>query len=140
MIAFLRHIFLDDFWLKLFSTALAVLIWLLVTFASQKEGNVKERVFTSVPVKLVSGSMDVRSFQVYPDRVDVRMKGNAKMIDNLQDSDIHARVDLTGVEAAHFLRKPVEVAAPAGVTLLDTAPQEVQINRGLNVLKETKTE
>jgi hypothetical protein len=53
MIAFLRHIFLDDFWLKLFSMGLAVLIWLLVTFASQKEGNTIEKVFTSVPVKLV---------------------------------------------------------------------------------------
>ena len=38
MIAFLRNLFFEDFWLKLFSLALAVLIWLTVTFASQKGG------------------------------------------------------------------------------------------------------
>ncbi len=37
MIEFLRNLILEDFWLKLFSLALAVLIWLTVTFASQKE-------------------------------------------------------------------------------------------------------
>ncbi len=30
MIAFLRHLFFEDFWLKLFSLVLAVLIWLTV--------------------------------------------------------------------------------------------------------------
>ena len=35
MIAFLRNLLLEDFWLKLFSLALAVLIWFTVTFVSQ---------------------------------------------------------------------------------------------------------
>ena len=140
MIAFLRHIFLDDFWLKLFSMGLAVLIWLLVTFASQKEGNTMEKVFTSVPVKLVSSSIDVRNFQASPSHVDVTVKGDAKTIENMQESDIHARVELTGLEAGHLLSKPVEVAAPAGVTLLFTAPREVEINWQPNALKENKTE
>ena len=37
MINFLRHLFLDDFLLKLFSMLLAIVVWLIVTFASQKE-------------------------------------------------------------------------------------------------------
>jgi YbbR domain-containing protein len=139
MIAFLRHIFLDDFWLKLFSMALAILIWLLVTFASQKEGNIKERVFTSVPVKLMSGSIDTRGFSASPGHIEVTVKGNAKTIDNMEAGDIHARVELNGVEAAHA-SKPVEVAAPAGVTLLHTAPLEVEINRLSNAAKENKAE
>src|SRR5207247_4930031 len=107
MIGFLRHIFLDDFWLKLFSMALALLIWLLVTFASKKEGNTVERVFTSVPVKLLSESADVRSFQVDPKQVEVTVKGDARTIENLPETAIHATVDLTGLEAANSLRKPV---------------------------------
>ena len=37
MIAFLRHLILKDFWLKLFSISLAVLIWITVSLAIQKE-------------------------------------------------------------------------------------------------------
>ena len=140
MIAFLRHLFLDDIWLKLFSLALAVGIWLVVTFASQKEGNTKERVFSAVPVRVVSTSADVRSFQAKPDRVEITVKGDAKTIENLQENDIHARVDLTGVEAARFLRRPVEVAAPVGVTCLGAAPREIEVNRGSNVLNGSKSE
>jgi YbbR domain-containing protein len=140
MIAFLRHIFLDDFWLKLFSTALAVLIWLIVTFASQKEGNSRERVFEAIPVQVVSGSADARGFTAVPDRIEVTVRGDAKTINSLQESDLRVRVDLTGMEAARVMRKTVDVAAPAGVTCLKAAPQEVQVSRGVNVLNEAKPE
>ncbi len=143
MIAFFRHLLLDDFWLKLFSTALAVLIWLTVTFANQKEGAFKERVFTGVPVKLVSASADVRNFQAIPDRVELIVRGDARIIDNLEENELRARVDLTGMEASRFLRKSVEVATPPGVTCLHASPQEVEISRGLKVLmmpNETKKE
>ena len=140
MIAFLRHIFVDDFWLKLFSTALAVLIWLIVTFASQKEGNARERVFEGIPVQVVSGSADVRGFNAIPDRIEVTVRGDARTINNLQDSDVRVRVDLTGMEAARALRKTVDVAAPAGVTCLKAAPQEVEVSRGVKVLNEVKPE
>jgi hypothetical protein len=140
MIAFLRHLFFDDFWLKLFSMALAVLIWLTVTFASQREGATKERVFSAIPVQIVSTTADVRSFQASPDRIEVTVRGEAKSLDNLQAGDLRVRVDLTGMEAARILRKTVEVAAPAGVTCLKAAPQEVQVSRGLHVLNELKSE
>ena len=129
MIAFLRHLFFDDFWLKLFSMALAVLIWLTVTFASQKEGVTKERVFSAVPVQVVSTSADVRSFQANPDRVEVTVRGDAKSLDSLQAENLRVRVDLTGLEAASKLRKTVEVSAPAGITCLKAAPQEVDVSR-----------
>ena len=139
MIRFLRHIFFDDFWLKLFSTALAILIWLVVTFASEKAG-IKERVFEALPVQIVSTASDVRSFQAMPERIEVTVKGDSKIIDNLQPKDVRVRVDLTGMEAARNQRQPVEVAVPEGVTCLKAAPHEVQITRGLNVLDESKAE
>src|SRR5439155_25573548 len=55
MIPFLRHLFLHDLSLKLFSLALAVLIWLTVTFAIRKEyspiANLKPR--NAVPATYV---------------------------------------------------------------------------------------
>jgi|SRR4051812_35234531 hypothetical protein len=139
MIRFVRHIFFDDFWLKLFSLALALLIWLVVSFASEKEG-IKERVFAAVPVQIVSTASDVRSFQPVPERVEVTVKGEGKVIDNLQQKDVRARVDLTGMEAARNQRQPVEVAVPDGVTFVRAAPREVQVTSGLKLLDETKPE
>jgi hypothetical protein len=139
MIKFFRHIFFDDFWLKLFSMALALLIWLVVSFSSGKDA-VTERVFPAVPVQIVSTAADVRSFQALPDRIEVTVKGDYRTIENLQPKDLRVRVDLTGMEAARNQRQPVEVVVPAGVTCLKAAPREVQVSRGLNVLDETKPE
>ena len=139
MIKFFRHIFLDDFWLKLFSMVLALLIWLVVSFSSGKDA-VTERVFAAIPVQIVSTAADVRSFQPIPDRIEVTVKGDSRIIENLQAKDLRVRVDLTGMEAARNQRQPVEVAVPEGVTCLKVAPHEVQVTRGLNLLDEGKTE
>jgi len=127
MIAFLRNLILEDFWLKLFSLALAVLIWLTVTFASQKDVWTDKRVFLSIPVTVLSSSEDMRSFKVNPKEVAVTVQGDATTMQNLQSKDLRAIVDLTGVAVARDLRKRVEVSVPAGVTYLRVAPEEVQI-------------
>jgi YbbR domain-containing protein len=127
MIAFLRNLLLEDFWLKLFSLALAALIWFTVTFVSQKEVRTDTRVFLSLPVSVVSSADDVRNFKVNPDEVEVTVQGDVEILQNLQSKDIRAMVDLTGVAAAHELRKRVGVSVPAGVTFLHVAPEEVQV-------------
>ena len=116
MIAFLRNLLLEDFWLKLFSLALAVLIWFTVTFVSQKEVRTDTRVFFSLPVTVLSAAEDVRNFKVSPSEVQVTVQGDGGTLQNLQSKDIRVMVDLTGVMAARELRKRVEVSAPAGVT------------------------
>jgi hypothetical protein len=127
MIKFLRHLFLEDFLLKLFSLALAVVVWLIVTFASQKGAGTTPRVFYNLPVTVLSSAEDVRNFKVNPNEVIVTVQGDAKTLQNLQSKDIRAMVDLTGVAAARELHKRVEVSAPAGVTCLRVAPEEVQV-------------
>jgi hypothetical protein len=127
VITFLRKLLLEDFWLKLFSLALAALIWFTVTFVSQKEVRTHTRVFFSLPVSVLSSSDDVRNFKVSPSEVEVTVQGDVDTLQNLQSKDIRARVDLTGVAAAHDLRKRVEVSVPAGVTFLHVSPEEVQV-------------
>ena len=127
MIPFLRNLVFEDFWLKLFSLALGVVVWLIVTFASQKEAGTTPRVFYNLPVTILSSAEDVRSFKVSPDEVIVTIQGDAKTVQNLQSKDIRAIVDLTGVAVARDLRKRVEVSVPAGVTHLRVAPEEVQV-------------
>ncbi len=128
MIAFLRHLFLEDCWLKLLSLVLAVLIWLIVSFAaSQKEVGTSRQVFHSLPVLVLSSTDDVRNFKVSPSAVEVTVQGDADTMKKLHDEDVHAIVDLTGVSSPRDLRKRVEVAVPPGVAFISVVPQEVQV-------------
>lgn len=127
MIAFLRGLIFEDYWLKLFSLVLAVLVWLTVTFASQRDIQTEDRVLSHLPVAVVSATEDVRHFRVSPSEVQVRVRGDAKILQNVQSKDIRVIVDLTGVTTARELRKRVEVSAPAGVAHLGVVPEEVQV-------------
>ena len=127
MIKFLRHLFIEDFLLKLVSLALAVVVWLIVTFASQKEAGTTPRVFYNLPVIVLSSAEDVRNFKVSPSEIIVTVQGDAKTVQNLQSKDIRAMVDLTGVATARDLRKRIEVSVPAGVACMRVAPEEVQV-------------
>ena len=55
------------------------------------------------------------------------MRGDSKILKNLQSKDIRVLVDLTGIEAARSLRKRIEVSAPAGVTHVGVQPEEVDV-------------
>lgn len=127
MISFLRHIFLDEFVLKLFSLLLAVVVWLIVTFASQKEAAQTPSVFSNLPIRVVSSTEDVRGFKVSPKDVEVTVRGSAKTLQDLQSKDIQAMVDLTGVATARDLHKRVEVSVPAGVGIIRVVPEEVLV-------------
>jgi YbbR domain-containing protein len=137
MIAFLRNLVLDDFWLKLFSFVLAVLTWFTVrSMATQKEGlamsthpnaPVRQIQISNLPVVILSSAEDVRSFHVSPSAVEVTVQGDAKTLSTLQSKDIRVLVDLTGIGDAHDLRKRIEVSTPAGVTYVKVDPEEVQV-------------
>jgi YbbR domain-containing protein len=134
MIALLRHLIFHDFLLKVFSLALAVLIWFTVT-EIQKEAsplprltmNSEVRTFSNLPVVVMSAAEDVRSFKVYPNDVEVTVQGDARILKNLSSKDIRVIVDLTGVDAAGGLRKRIEVSTPSGVTHVRVEPQEVEV-------------
>ena len=135
MITFLRDLFFHDFWLKLFSLALAVLIWLTVAFAIKKEASpvvaltvpLQEMAFSNLPVIVMSSAQDVRSFKVSPDQVEVTVQGEAKTLRGIQAKDIRVIVDLTDIEAAQALKKRMDVSMPPGISLVRVVPSEVQV-------------
>jgi YbbR domain-containing protein len=128
MIAFLRNLVLEDFWLKLFSLLLAVLLWLTVSFASRKDVGIDQRTLSKVlPVSILASAEDVHNFRVSPTEVVITVQGNPKTLQNLQTNDIRAVVDLTGLGAARDLRKRIEVSVPNGITPLRVVPEEVQV-------------
>jgi YbbR domain-containing protein len=137
MMKLLRHLFVDDFLLKLFSLALALLFWITVSFAiQQKEAfpppaltpTTEVRTFSNLPVMVISSASDVHNFKVSPSQVEVTVQGDEREIRTLESKDVRALVDLTGTEAARSLLKRVEVSVPPGVTLVSITPEEVQVN------------
>jgi len=135
MIDFVRRLFFHDFWLKLFSLSLAVLIWLTVSFAIKKDVSpvasltmdVATRPFSGLPLILLSSAADVRDFKVTPKEVEVTVQGDKRILDKLEKKDIRVIVDLTGIESARDLRKRIDVSTPAGVTHVRVDPEEVAV-------------
>jgi YbbR domain-containing protein len=135
MITFLHDLIFRDFWLKLFSLALAVLIWLTVSFAIQKEGSPatalvlpqQARTFANVPILVMSTAQDVHNMKVRPGVVEVTVQGDAKTVYDLKQMDIRVIVDLTGIESARDLRKRLEVSALPGVSSVRVVPEDVQV-------------
>jgi YbbR domain-containing protein len=136
MIKLLRNLIFKDFWLKLFSFGLAIVLWLIVSIAIQNEvvpgasltQRLTQRTITNLPVVFMSSATDVREIKVSPQHVEVTVQGDVKTLDQLQDSDIRAIIDLTDVSSARDLRKRIHVSTPAGITHVRVEPPEVRIS------------
>jgi YbbR domain-containing protein len=133
MIVFVRNLVVKDFWLKLFSLVLAILIWLTVQFSISKEVSpwsaligraVDEKVLT-VPVSVPTA--DARTVTVDPAQVQVTLRGDPKLLKSLGAEDIRAIVDLTGVEMADGLSRHVQVILPAGISYTQLSPDAVEV-------------
>jgi len=120
--------------LKLFSLALAILIWLTVHFSIDKEvspwsaliGRTADQ--TDVPgVHVSAPAIDGHAVKVEPADVTVTLRGDPKLLKNLRPDLIHAQVNLAGVESASGLRRPVEVILPEGVAYTRIEPAEVEV-------------
>ena len=136
MIELLRYLFVKDFWLKLFSFALAVLIWFTVNIAINKESSgapalsltpVEERKFSDLPVVVLSSAEDVRTVHVNPKNIEVTVRGEPKLLNVVRGRDIRVLLDLTGIPAAHDMRVRIEVTVPAGLSVARVSPEEVQV-------------
>ena len=135
----MRDWFIKDFGWKLFSVFLALAIWLTVHKILEESAPAPVVVpprlaattltnkFTNLPVLVVSAAADVREFHVTPNVVTISVSGRPEVMAGLQAGQVHALVDLTGIEAARDLHRPVDVSMPAGVTLANVDPAEVSV-------------
>src|SRR5215472_17396408 len=103
MIIFVRNLVMKDFWLKLFSLAFAVLIWVTVKFSIDKEispwsaliGRTPDQADVSVPIAIPQ--MNGRTVNINPSQVLVTLHGDPKLLASLGES-VRAQVNLTDVE------------------------------------------
>lgn len=136
MITFLRDACSKDLGLKLFSLALAILIYSFVSvFAIRNESPAlsalalptEVRTFYNLPVLVMSSAADVRQFKVLPEEVAITVQGDPKVLARLESREIRALVDLTGIESAKDLRKRIDVTVPSGITQVRVSPAEVRV-------------
>jgi hypothetical protein len=133
MIVFVRNLVVKDFWLKLFSLALGILIWLTVDFSINKEispwsaliGRAVDEKVLSVPVYVPT--VDARAVSVEPAQVQVTLRGDPKLLKSLGAADVRAVVDLAGVEMADGLSRHVQVILPPGISYTQLSPDAVEV-------------
>ena len=126
MIPFLHKLFLQDFWLKLFSLALAILMWFTVNTALAPPG---QRI-VSLPVTTVvdaGSAVEPIQFSINPKTVSVTLQGDPRTLNLLQKQEIRVRVDLTGMRPIHEARFPIEVSTPAGISYVRVEPEEIEV-------------
>jgi hypothetical protein len=122
-----------DFWWKMFSVVLAVIIWLTVHKIYEEHGTAGAAVLGSpvtyeeLPVLVVSTASDVHDFRVIPAVVSVKVNGLPDVMAVLQANQIRATVDLTDIGSATDLKRRVDVSVPNGVTLVSVDPPKVSV-------------
>ena len=135
MIGLLRKLVFKDFLLKLFSLAMAILIWLLVSIAIRQQPSSAGsagplpagRTFYNLPLGILWATNQMRQFLVSPREVEVTVQGDTNALEKLQPADLRAVVVLTGTEPAGAMSKKIEVAAPPGVSYVRVVPPEAQL-------------
>ena len=120
----LRDIFIKNFGWKLLSVVLASAIWLTIKTTSAEEGQT-ERVYLALPLQIVSGTADVRTFQVEPIAVTVTLKGRTEIINRLAEREIRCLVDTTSADLTQNFRRRVDVAVPSGITVVHVEPDSL---------------
>lgn len=131
----LRELIRHNFWLKLFSFLLAVLVWFAVYVV--KEGNNLGRTFVTspdtetfydVPVHIMKQPDDERLFEISPPSIEVKLTGESAVLRELKRDDIKVYVDLTANRRRQVLRtERVRIHLPPNVTLVQVLPLAVQI-------------
>jgi YbbR domain-containing protein len=134
MILFVRNLVVKDLWLKLFSLVLAILIWFTVYISLRKDvspwaaiiGRTADETVMTIPVRVPANLRDV---SVYPEQVEVTLRGDPKLLGELKQrpGDVRALVNLNDVQSAGGLLRPVELILPQGVFYTHINPQNVEV-------------
>jgi YbbR domain-containing protein len=132
MMPWMDHI-KNNFWMKMFSLALAILIWLAVNsrlengvgFSLNPWNSMDTRDF-DLPVSLLIYPDQGQTFVVNPARVQVTVQGESKALEGLTSSDILAYVRLNDT-LSPLGTFPLEVKPPRDFTVKAYGPRRVSV-------------
>ena len=130
-----RHLIFHNFWLKMFSVALATVIWLAIYHGIQNDvtpaqtilNRLLARQYIRVPVSLVKLPGDTRVFKITPPAVILSITGDDLDSRRIVASDLRAFVDVTSVPSGTAFFAPVRAEAPNGDSVQDVRPPNVMV-------------
>jgi YbbR domain-containing protein len=70
---------------------------------------------------------DARQVTVRPTVVQVTVRGDRQLLDDLSPKAIEAEIDLTGIESARLLQKKIEIHLPPRIVYTRIVPDEVEV-------------
>jgi YbbR domain-containing protein len=127
-----RDIILNNFWLKIFSLVLAIMIWLAVHSNISSQSSRSQNPFRlpdngfARPIMLMTAPNDHQGYVVEPLAVNVKVKGDSDSLKKLNPNDIQVYVRLTrAMDTSGAF--PVEVKLPRNVTLQQVWPSHVHV-------------
>src|SRR6185295_13182350 len=120
VIMWFRNFLQNNFWLKLFSLFLALLIWFSVRFytiydvqTARNTFKLSARLdFLQVPIKVLKSTANTQSCKIEPTLVDVTVAGEKSLLQNLSARDIAPFVSLVGEQAVGVFSNQVQVYTP----------------------------
>jgi len=128
MISF-RDLILHNFWLKLFSIALATVIWLAIYKSIHNENKALISEYIRVPVTVITAPGDKRAFRVTPEEVVVVAVGKDDALLRATRKDIRVNLDLTGFHARSATLQQLQAQAPPDIKVLGLEPSSVDVEQ-----------
>jgi YbbR domain-containing protein len=135
MISFFKRYVLHNFGLKMLSVALATGIWFLIS-PEEQPAEVALRapvVFDHVPSQLEISSEFIPEAQV-------RVRGPERVIRQLQASEVHAEIDLSGAKSGErtFDLTSQEVRHPSDVNVVQVLPSQLHLAFDTRLTREVE--
>jgi YbbR domain-containing protein len=131
-----RNFLQNNFWLKLFSLFLALLIWFSVRFYTkydiQAARNSLSRFPTSffqVPIQVMKSTGNTQNCKTEPAQVDVTVTGERSLVNNLSAKDITPFVRISDEQRVGVSSNQVQVYTPPGISLVQVIPAQVRVER-----------
>jgi YbbR domain-containing protein len=123
-----RDYILHNFWWKVTSFLLAVIVWFVVYGANRAEGNVigRERTFSNHSLAVLRDATDKRPIRVTPSDVTISVSAPVLEVTRLTDTDIQTFIDLNEIDPSRK-KAPIHVYVPRGVKLEKIIPDEVTV-------------
>jgi YbbR domain-containing protein len=126
----MRHLIFHNLWLKLFSIALATVIWLGIDNSIQNDKNASRMLVTgviSVPVAVDLPPGDKRVFSITPKDVAVMAVGKDAASFQAARKDVRVSVDLTHLTSTEPTTVDVKAETPPNINVMEINPSSVQV-------------
>jgi YbbR domain-containing protein len=118
-----KHVF-HNFWLKLLSLAIAVVLWLAVTRDPVAE------VALNVPIEFHNAPEHLEISSETIPQVQVRLRGPVRELRELAPTEVHAIIDLANARAGErtYNLTTTHIKVPEGLEVIQAIPSQIRLS------------